>query len=350
VAYYGHEARSYALYFMLAALALWLWIFTDRRSKGAAAAFGVVFLLGMAIHYYFLLCLLPFGITALAERRFIDRKVIAASAGILISAAVLYPQIASSRTVVGAISPMWAPSRHKLLEAYLNFSSNLALPLVIMAIAALVFGLARDHKVAPMSDGERVCWLFLALPLAADILARVLTHSFHDRYIISAGPGIIVGATCLLWRHWRYSPRLSVVLLLAFTGSAVGQQVLTLRAVNQIVADTGNYQERTRQILALEDTLLREGKQHLLITQDVWYLEAWYYSPHRVQLECLTEEKRWGIKNYIPLRFVSMQDILAHSAETAVIAPGRAVTEKLVRAGLRFKVRFTEPQTVLYLE
>jgi hypothetical protein len=335
---------------MLAAMALWLWSFTDRRSKGAAAAFGVVFLVGMAIHYYFLLCLLPFGITALAERRFFDRKVIAATAGTLVSAALLYPQIASSRTMVDAISPMWAPSRHKLLEAYLNFLPNLALPLVIVAIAALVFGLSRDHKVPPMSDGERVCWLFLAVPLAADILARVLTHSFHDRYIISAGPGMIVGATCLLWRHWRHSGRVSVVLLLAFAGSAVGQQVLTLRSVNKIVADTGNYQERTRQILALEDTLLREGKQHLVITRDVWYLEAWYYSPHRVQLECLTAEKRWGIKDYIPLRFVSVKDLLAHSAETAVIAPNRAVTEMLVKAGCRFKVRFTEPQTVLYLQ
>jgi len=33
VPYYGYEARPYALYFMLAAVALWLWIFTKDESR-----------------------------------------------------------------------------------------------------------------------------------------------------------------------------------------------------------------------------------------------------------------------------------------------------------------------------
>lgn len=74
VTYYGYEARSYALYFMLAAVALWLWAFTKDESKIAAAAFGAVFFIGVPLHYYFFLCLAPFGILALAQRRIFHPK------------------------------------------------------------------------------------------------------------------------------------------------------------------------------------------------------------------------------------------------------------------------------------
>ena len=40
--YYGHEARSYALYFMFAALALWIWAYDKNNSRVGALFFGVV--------------------------------------------------------------------------------------------------------------------------------------------------------------------------------------------------------------------------------------------------------------------------------------------------------------------
>ena len=60
--YYGYEARSYALYFMLAALALWVWFCTRDDKKSSAIFFGVVMCLGVTMHYYFVLCLAPFAI------------------------------------------------------------------------------------------------------------------------------------------------------------------------------------------------------------------------------------------------------------------------------------------------
>lgn len=50
VTYYGYEARPYALCFMLAAMALWLWVVTKDDSRTAGAAFGVLFLMGVAVH------------------------------------------------------------------------------------------------------------------------------------------------------------------------------------------------------------------------------------------------------------------------------------------------------------
>lgn len=351
VTYYGYEARPYAIYFMFAALALWLWVFTEPENKNAAAAFAAVFLIGVAIHYYFVLCLLPFGITALMQRRILHPKVMAATAGVMVSLAVLYPQIAKSAAFAKSISPVWAPSITRLLAAYREFLPNAILPLVVIAVGVVVFGKPRNHLATSMSAGERVSWLFLVVPLAMYLLARLVTHTFHDRYIIAAGPGIVVGATCLLWRYcrqWRY---LSAAFLLAFGGYAVTQQLLTLRSIDHITSDSGDYQERTRQLLAIEDTLLREGKQHVVLSWDVEYLETWYYSKHRAQYECITSEGRWTIKKYVPLEFVSVEEIVANAPQTALITPTPALAQALVRAGLHPKVRFAHPQyLVAYLE
>jgi hypothetical protein len=350
VTYYGHEARSYALYFMLAAIALWLWVFTKAESKTAVVAFGAVFLIGTAIHYYFFLCLLPFGIMALTERRIFHPKVLTATTGVIVSLAVLYPQIAKSLTFAHSVSPVWAPSIARLEFAYLEFVQNAVLPLVVIAIGALVFGNFRNRLATSMSAGERVSWLFLVAPMAAYLLGHLITHLFHDRYNIGAGPGMIVGATCLLWRRYRESRHLSLALLLAFAGSSVAGQLLTVRSIDHIRGESEDYQERTRQVLAVEDTLLREGKQHVVFAWDVEYLETWYYSKHRVQYECITSEARWTIKNYVPLQFVSVEQVVANARQTALVAPTPALAEALERAGLHLKVRFSEPQYIAYLE
>ena len=139
--------------------------------------------------------------------------------------------------------------------------------------------------------------------------------------------------------------------MLAFGGYAVTQQLLTLRSIDHIRSDSGDYQERTRQVLAIEDTLLREGKQHVVLSWDIEYLETWYYSKHRAQYECITSEGRWTIKKYVPLEFVSVEEIIANAPQTALITPTPALAQALAQAGLHPKVRFAQPQYVVaYLE
>jgi hypothetical protein len=87
--------------------------------------------------------------------------------------------------------------------------------------------------------------------------------------------------------------RLSAALLIAFCALSIGQQLYTLKNIGHIATDS-DYQERTRQALALEDTLLREGKQHVVFSSDVQYLETWYYSRHPDSYECITDEDRWS--------------------------------------------------------
>ena len=58
--YYGYEARPYGLYFMFASLALWIWIHASHARKLSSALFGVVIFLAVAVHYYAVLCLVPY--------------------------------------------------------------------------------------------------------------------------------------------------------------------------------------------------------------------------------------------------------------------------------------------------
>ena len=351
VTYYGYEARSYAIYFMLSAIALWLWVSTKTESRVAAAAFGIVFLLGTAVHYYFVLCLLPFGIAALADRRLLHPKVAAAAAGVLISLTALYSQIEKSRTFAKSISPVWAPSMARLLAAYREFLPGTILLVLAVAIGLVLLSKSRGRPVTSMSAGERVSWLFLLVPFAAYVLGHFVTHVFHDRYVIGAGPGMAVGATCLLWRYCREWAWFSAALLLLFGGYAITQQVRTLKSIDHIRSDSGDYQERTKQVLAIEDTLLSEGKQHLVLSWDIEYLETWYYSKHRDQYECFTSEERWTLKKYVPLKFVSTEQIVANAPQTALITPGPALGQALMRAGLHLKVRVANPQYVVaYLQ
>jgi|SRR5271157_38109 len=350
VTYYGFEARPYALYFMLAAMALWLWVVTKDESKTGAAAFGALFLIGVAVHYYFVLCLVPFGIWALAGRRIFHPKLIAATVGVMCSLAVLYPQIAASRALVrspGTI--LWAPpSTTSLQEAYLEFYSMAVIPLVMIAVGAVVFA-SRERLVPAMSSGERLSWLFLTVPLAAYLLAHLATHFFHIRYVIGAVPGIAVALTCLFWRHCRGLGPLSLALLVVLGGYGVSQELRTLRRIDYIPA-FGNHQARTRQMLALEDTLRSEGKRRFAVTSNLQFLEAWYYSKHPEQYGYVSSRPAWSIKKYVAIDILSVDDIVANARQTAVIDPGPALAEALERAGLHLRVRFAEPQYVVYLE
>ncbi len=355
VIYYGYEARPYALCFMLAAVALWLWVFTKDESKTAAAAFGALFLIGVAIHYYFLLCLAPFGIWALLERRIFHPKLIAAAAGVMCSLAVLHRQIASSHSAT-ILADWAAPSPGRLSAVYLEFFPWALLPLVLIAVGVVVFGRSRERLVNSMTSGERISWLFLTIPLAEYLLALLVTNRFLSRYIIGAVPGIAVAVTCLFWRHCRESRHLSLALLIVFGWFGVAQQLLTLQYVDHIEA-AGDHQERTRQMLALEDTLHREGKSHFAVTSNLQFLEAWYYSKYPNQYGYAGLRQSWVIKKYIalnkkyaPVNILSIEDIVAHARQTAVINPGPALIEALERAGLQTKVRFSGPQYVVYLE
>lgn len=350
VTYYGHEARPYALCFMLAAMALWLWIVPDAESKAAAPAFGALFLAGVALHYYFLLCLLPFGLLALADRRIFHPKTIAAAAGAIVALAVLYPQIASSREAVrtGIVASWTPPSLTGLQAVYPELFPLAAVPLAVIAVGVLLWGRPRERLLPSMNTGERLGWLFLAVPLAAYPLALLATNFFNLRYLIGAVPGITAAVTCLFYRHCRESRILSLAILIALGGFGIFYQMKTASHVDDIYALKGRH-EQVRHMLALEAALEREGKLRIATEDKLLYLEAWYYSRHRDRYEYIRSQA-WGLERYAAVNLLSVEQVAAHARETAVIDPNPAFAQALERAGLQLKVRFAEPLSVVYLE
>jgi mannosyltransferase len=350
--YYGSEARPYSLCYLIVAIALWLWVFTKDESKGAAAAFGCIFLIGVALHYYVVLYLLPFGISALSRRRFFHPKLIAAALGAMCSLLTFYSQIERSRAGLRAGSiPSWAPpSIAKLQGVYWEFFSNAVLPLVLLVIGVVVFGKARKHLMPPMGFGEHLGWLFLTVPLAGFVLAEVATNYFHNRYFIGAIPALAVAATCLLWRHWLESNRVSLALLVAFAGFGLFQQVRVLRSIDHIPA-FGDHQERTRQMLTLQDTLRQDGKRIFAFTS-MMFLEPWYYSKHPEEY-AFVRFHPGSLKHYDSIRFLSVDEVVANARQIALVDPEPDLVEALRLSGLHLTIRhldYTSPQYIFYLE
>jgi hypothetical protein len=111
------------------------------------------------------------------------------------------------------------------------------------------------------------------------VLAELATNYFYNCYFIGMIPALAVAATCLLGRRWLESSRVSLALLLAFTGFGLFQQVRVLRSIDHIQA-FGDHQDRTRQMLMLEDTLRQDGKKTFAFTGTM-FLEPWHYSRHQ---------------------------------------------------------------------
>src|SRR5208337_3940250 len=223
--YYGYEARPYAIFFMLAALALWVWTCTSDDSTWAAIFFGAIFFLGITFHYYFVLCLAPYALWELVRWRpwqTPSRKLIAAAVGVLVPAALLSPLTLS----FSHFFPAWFwghPSLGLIGNAFSDLFPSALLLLALVMVWIVLAGRADKAVVLqPMQPGEAVGWLFLCIPLAGFIGSELTTSAFTARYFIGALPGIAIAVSCWLWRRFRneYRVTLGVFLLLASPGVA----------------------------------------------------------------------------------------------------------------------------------
>jgi hypothetical protein len=145
--YYGYEARSYGLYFMFASLALWIWIH-GRDSKPTAVLFGVVIFLAVAVHYYAVLCLVPYGaweIYAGKMRPWPSAKLMAGCIGVFCALALFFAQVQALRGLVG---DFWAtPSMLGLAALFSDFFpyGGLLLMVAVLWIALAARNEGSDH-------------------------------------------------------------------------------------------------------------------------------------------------------------------------------------------------------------
>ena len=363
--YYGYEARSYAIYFMLAAAALWVWAFDGMSRRWQALLFGAVFFAGVCFHYYFVMGLAPYVVWELLRwkpGRRPSLKLMAGIAGAVIPVLLLSPLILSfSRKFAGGY---W--NRPSFNELRAIFSQLFPDGLFLLALIAIWMVLSHggdehDALVEPMQPAEAVGWLFLGIPLAAFVVAEWKTNAFYSRYFIGVLPGVAVAFSCLVWRHFGRVAQVSagVFLMLAAWGAA--QQLNFVRHPDKVEA-TG-----IREFLQVESSLQLEGKRYFVFSGPLLFLEAQQYSAHPDEVVLLLpsdfhlqpkpgpdpylhQRLELNLSQYYPMQIWTTDDLARHRAQAAVIDPDEQALTDLRQAGMQAAPRFTTPVHVEYLQ
>jgi uncharacterized membrane protein len=363
--YYGYEARSYAIYFMLAALALWAWTNASLSRNAQAVLFGAAFFAGVCYHYYFGMCLLPFALSEFLRWKPGQRpslKIVAGFIGCVIPVLLLSPLILSfSRKFAGGY---W--NRPSFLELRAIYSQLFPDGLFLLALIAIWIVLSRSddakpETIEPMQPAEATGWLFLAIPLAAFVVAVWKTNAFYSRYFIGVLPGVAVAFAFMLWRHFRHITQIAMGAFLLLAGWGVMQQLTVVRHPDKVEA-TG-----IRPFLDVESSLHLEGKRYYVFSGPLLFLEAQQYSAHPEQVVLLlpsdfSHEAKPGpdpylhqrlevnLAQYYPMQIWTVDDLAQHRADSALIQPDDTALKDLRQAGIPLTNRFAQPVQVDYLQ
>ncbi len=356
--YYGYEARPYALFFLLSALALWIWTTTRRDSLWAAIAFGVTLGVAVTMHYYAVLNIVPYALFELLRwhrGRRPSPKLIAGIIGVVVPAVGLGPLgMAYSHQFSRGF---WAhPSFYELKQVFPEmFPDGFFLLALLVVWVCLALPARGAESTEALQDAELLGWLFLCIPLAGFAVAELKTNAFLARYFIGALPGIALAFACWMWRHFQSARRISAgaVALLALWGAA--NQMMVVRHPESV--DPFGQQTATREYLKLESAIDSDGKRYILFHDSLLHLEAKHYSRHAGEVYLLlgpsgpetpTARVQVNLSRYSPLQFWKLDDLKQHAQETAVIDPDPELVEAMKRAGFAPTVRFPKPVQVMY--
>lgn len=361
--YYAYEARSYGIYFLFAALALWIWCHTPRESRRSAVGFGLVIFGGVLFHYYIVLCLVPFAVGEAIEWRptlpklLPSPKLLAGAVGTAAAVAVLARQIFGAKQYSAVF---WSkPTLYGLRGVFSEFFPDGLFLLALVMIWIASSSPRRNEPATPMQPAERVGWFFLLIPFAGYVLALLVTNAFVPRYFIGMLPGVAIAFACWLHRHFADARRVSAGVLLILISSGVYAELDAVRRPEAI--QQFDQQTETRRMLQLADSLQAEGKRYFVCSSGMLYVELNYYSsrpgdyrlfvPPAKQLEVLnTVRYAMGLGRFNRYLYWSLAEIQQHARETALIQPSETTMNLLKDAGLHTVIRYRGPLEVAYLE
>jgi 4-amino-4-deoxy-L-arabinose transferase-like glycosyltransferase len=362
--YYGYEARSYAIYFMFAALAFWLWTATASNLR-PAIFFGTALALGVTMHYYAFMALAPYALWELLRWKPWQRpsaKLIAGIVGVAVPVALLSPLILSFSRKFS--SGFWnRPSFAELRAIFPQLFPDVLLLLVLIIVWIVLSAKQDDTAVQPMDANEAVGWLFLCIPLAGFILAELGTNAFFSRYFICVLPGVAVAFSCLLWRNFRHNVCVPLGIFFLLGSWGVWKQVAVAQNPQSVEA-TG-----IREFLQVEGSLRAEGKRYMVFSPPLIFSEAQYYSTHPDDCVLLLppdfdlpadslpsspdpylhQRLLLNLSQFYPLQIWRPYNLRAYAPEVALIEPSQDVIRSLERSGFQVQVRFSTPLKVVYL-
>jgi hypothetical protein len=207
---YSFEARSYGLMLGFVGMALVAWQTANENDDPKwIVAFAFSLMAAIAVHYYAVLALVPFGVAEGArwwrERRARVGMWVGITAA-LVPLAIAVPVI---RTGLHMTKEFWANVRGtSLLNAYVELLGTPFLTLLVLgSLGAFCYALLRpvrfDRRVPPPRFDEIVVVsLFAMLPILGVALAKASIGTFTSRYVAGAVPAICI---LLVWAIYRFS-------------------------------------------------------------------------------------------------------------------------------------------------
>jgi uncharacterized membrane protein len=358
--YYGYEARPYALCVMLSAVSFWIWVHSNNNKVLPTILFGFVMFLGVAIHYYFVLTLVPYALWEGSRWKpweLPSRKLIAGTVGILVPAIIQAPVILSFGRQFGH-NFMGHPTFWVLGKTFSDFFPNglllLALTVVCIALLSPEYTVAATGAAA---SAEVLGWLFFAIPLAGFVVSWK-TNAFFPRYFIAALPGVAVAFSCCIWRHVRRRSLASAAIVGLLALWAFANQLQVVKHPESV--DRAGSQGATRRYLSLENTVHRSDIRHIVFFDALPYLEARYYSryPEQCVLFLLGPDEEidahatrvlFNLDKYYPMQFWTLDDLKERARDTMLIGPTPNTLKAMEEAGFELEVSVSEPWKVAYL-
>ena len=358
---YAYEARSYGFYFMCSSLALWVWLFV--RPRIAPVLFGMCFMAGEFLHYYFALCLVPYTcyeLYGMFQRRSIplpSPMLISGFAGISAACLIMLPFIYATHQMSKLF---WAvPKVYFLAQIYADYFPNAPLLLALCFFWLSLCPRGNSLNLTIDATGpERLGWLFLLIPPAGFLLALLVTNAFHHRYFIGLLPGVVLAFAC-------QTSRLLASRKTAFAGVAVLFCLACVYAEARAawhpeLIDPANERFKTRNILRVEQTLFQDGKRFLVPCDPLLFSELSHYSrqPKSVWLFAdlsnspkTSSEVQLAVNldPFLRQQLWDLPNLEKHAGESALIDPSEDLTQTLRAAGFHLTIRFAQPMNIVYL-
>src|SRR5271157_1860309 len=363
----GFEARSYAIYVMFAALALWVWTYSKISKKWSAIWFGAVLFLGVSFHYYAVLLLVPFALWEISRWtpwQPPSPKLLAGVIGVVLPA-VLFSHFILSFSRKFSTGFWSRPSLSELMDVYSHIFVG-GLFVLALSIVWIVLANRRNKNIdlQPMQSGEAIGWLFLCIPLAGFVAAELKTNAFAVRYFLGIVPGVAVAFSCCIWRHFRNVPLVSLGIFLLLGTWGMARQLHTARHPDSVESPG------TRGALSLEGPLSSEGKRFFVFSDPFTFLEVQYYSKHPDECILLLppdfesqatttrsspdpymhQRVELILSRYYPLKVWRFSQLREQARATALIKPTPDVLDAMKRAGFEVQTRFSKPVEVVYLQ
>jgi hypothetical protein len=354
-------------------------VVVDSRADNSISAilFGLTVFIAFNLHYYSVVCLLPFGVFELTQwkrgRLLPTKKLIAGAVGVVCGVGFLMKHIQGARSSsVG----FWAPtSVNALLKMFGDF-----FPLGFVAGALALMWVAwragqERPVVAPITNGERLGWYFFTIPIGGFMVALLVTNAFINRYFIGVLAGVAVAFACALWRHFRHRPTISAGLIAILLLVGFGKHAyLAARPARVKPISWESAPAKLNDMLKQEEVALKDGKKIIAVPAGGHLaLETHYYSKHPENYVLLTtptmdimaatiapapqpERTVRNLSKYHLLRFWTLDDLRTSARVTALVDPSDELVQSMIDAGFRpIKIFNTHDNpsdelTVVYLE